>query len=86
MIIAVVKIGKKTFLYECHLKPKRVFQFPYYMVVVYTPAFIYRSVLPKFARQFALRFKKRPRGSFFKFLELVNPSNRALPLWVPQKG
>ena len=88
IIIAVCHLGKlklekRLFLYECHLKPKRAFQ------VVYTPGFKNRSDLPKFARQrktLHLWFKKRSRSSFFKFLELVHPSNRALSLWVRNKG
>ena len=81
MIIAVCPLGKlklekRLFLYECHLKPKRAFQFPYYMDVVYTPGFKNRSVLPKFARQrktLHLWFKKRSRSSFLSSLSLFTP-------------
>ena len=75
MIIAVCHLGKlklekRLFLYECHLKPKRAFQ------VVYTPGFKNRSVLPKFARQrktLHLWFKKRSRSSFLSSLSLFTP-------------
>lgn len=81
MIIAVCPLGKlklekRLFLYECHLKPKRAFQFPYYMDVVYTPGMKNRSVLPKFARQrktLHLWFKKRSRSSFLSSLSLFTP-------------
>ena len=81
MIIAVchlekLKLEKRLFLYECHLKPKRVFQFPYYMDVVYTPGFKNRSVLPKFARQrktLRLWFKKGPEAVFLSSLSLLTP-------------
>ena len=54
-----------------------MFQFPYYMNVVYTPGFIYRSVLPKFAcrrkKNCIFGLRKGPEAAFLSSLSLLTP-------------